>query len=105
MDFILLIAIAYLGWSVGEKLTHLMKRIQKLERLESGGSEMLHVLKGLEGKQCKFQFDNFINYDHLCFVLEVDDEWVKLKCTDKKGGTTVKAVRIDNIKEIEIVET
>ncbi|MGT2951393.1 hypothetical protein [Streptococcus cuniculi] len=50
MDFILLLAIMYLGWSASEKLTHLTKRIRKLERRENGECGMSQLLKGLEGK-------------------------------------------------------
>ncbi|MBF0787746.1 MULTISPECIES: hypothetical protein [unclassified Streptococcus] len=104
IDFILLITLAYLGWSINDKFAKLTKRIYKLGRQENGGCEMSQLLKELEGEQCKFQFDDIVNYDYLYSVLEVDEEWVKLRHTDKKGNSIVKIVRIDTIKEIEIVE-
>ncbi|MGT2716262.1 hypothetical protein [Streptococcus respiraculi] len=105
MDFVLLIGIIYLGWTTGEKLTYLTKRIRKLERRENRGCDMSQLLKGLEGKQCKIQFDELLYYDRVYSVLEVDEEWVKLSWTDKKGVAITKLVRVDNIKEIEIVES
>ncbi|MEW4354894.1 hypothetical protein AB1I63_08520 [Streptococcus pneumoniae] len=104
MDFILLMGIIYLSWTTSEKLAYLMNKVRKLERRENGGCDMSQLLKGLEGKQCTIQFDEIVNYNQPYLILEVDEEWVKLKYTDKKGKTGIRVVRIDNIKEIEIVE-
>ncbi len=40
-----------------------------------------------------------------CFVLDVDDEWVKIRYTDKKKKQVIKIVRIESINEVEILET
>ena len=35
-------------------------------------------------------------------VVDVDEEWVKLSMTDKKGQTKTKLIRIENIRSIEL---
>lgn len=38
-----------------------------------------------------------------CFVLDTDDEWVKIRFNDKKNNQITKLLRIENIDEIEIL--
>ena len=38
-----------------------------------------------------------------CLVLDTDDEWMKVRFTDKKNNQITKLLRIENIDEIEIV--
>ena len=45
------------------------------------------------------------NNEVTCLVLDVDDEWVKIRYTDKKGKQIVKIVRIESIDEVELLET
>ena len=35
-------------------------------------------------------------------VVDVDEEWVKLSMTDKKGQTKTKLIRIEDIRSIEL---
>ena len=40
-----------------------------------------------------------------CLVLDTDDEWMKVRFTDKKNNQITKLLRIENIDEIEILRT
>ena len=35
-------------------------------------------------------------------VVDMDEEWVKLSMTDKKGQTKTKLIRIEDIRSIEL---
>lgn len=35
-------------------------------------------------------------------VLDVDDEWIKISYTEKKGNTKIKIMRIDAIDGVEV---
>ena len=38
-----------------------------------------------------------------CRVEEADDDWLRVLCTDKKGHTTVKLIRMENVKGVELL--
>ncbi len=71
------------------------ERIEKMEKLLNRGSSRL--LKELNGRR--------VNIDILgeVTVLDCDGEWIKYEKTDRKGKTTVKLSRMDDIDEIEIL--
>ena len=37
-------------------------------------------------------------------VVDVDEDWVKLSKTDKKGQTKTKLMRIEDIRSVELLE-
>ena len=39
-----------------------------------------------------------------CYVLDVDDEWIKIQYEDKKKGTVTRLFRIQYIGEVEMLE-
>ena len=39
-----------------------------------------------------------------CFVLDADDEWIKVCYEDKKKNQVVKLLRIESIEDVEIME-
>lgn len=38
-----------------------------------------------------------------CTVLDMDEEWVKVRFTDKKNKETLKLLRIENIEAVELI--
>ena len=69
---------------------------------------MSKLIAELVGKSCKIKSDDALHpvgkEEMLCCVLDVDDEWIKISFTDKKGKQMTKLIRIEKIDEIEIVE-
>lgn len=78
----------------------LRKRLERLERKSDEGEiKMSDILTETVGMNCEISLDS---YDTVEGVVEkVDEEWMKVAVTGKKG-TTVKIIRIDNIENITI---
>lgn len=91
-----------------KKLEANMKKIEKREKRELGGNGMSKLISELINKECKIKIDEAMfwigNNEVTCLVLDVDDEWVKIRYTDKKGKQIVKIVRIESIDEVELLE-
>lgn len=67
---------------------------------------MSKIISGLVGEKCKIQMEeNFlgIGTESIVDVLDTDDEWIKISFVDKKGNTRVQILRIETIKNIELV--
>jgi hypothetical protein len=88
------------------KVRKLEKKVKKLERNEKGDLPMSKIISGLVGEKCKIQMEeNFlgIGTESIVDVLDTDDEWIKISFVDKKGNTRVQILRIETIKNIELV--
>lgn len=84
------------------KVKKLERQMKKINRNEKGESDMSKMFEELKGKECKITFDSGIqslNYK----VEDLDDEWVKLISTDKKGVQKTEIVRIEDISKVEIL--
>ena len=82
-----------------KKIKKLENKIKKFERKEKGNTEMSRLLKELIGRTPVivgqlFETDNWE-------VVDVDDEWVKLRRVDKKGKEKFKLQRIEDIQTIQ----
>lgn len=65
---------------------------------------MSRLISGLIGKKCNIITMNELGAKITADVIETDDEWVKLKVTDKKNNIKTRIIRIDSINEIELTE-
>lgn len=70
---------------------------------------MSKIISDLTGKKCLIEFDEeplsmSMSAKITADILEVDEEWVKLRFMAKKGGIKTKIIRIDSIKSIELSE-
>ena len=85
--------------SQSKKIKRLEKRLKVIERKEKGNIEMSRLLKELIGKTPTIvgQVFGTDNWE----VVDVDEEWVKLRRVDKKGKEKFKLQRIEDIQTVE----
>jgi len=82
-----------------KKIKKLENRIKKLERKEKGNIEMSRLLQELIGKNPTIVGQVFGT--SLWEVVDVDEEWVKLRHIDKEGKEKFKLQRIEDIQTVE----
>ena len=85
--------------SQSKKIKKLENKIKKLERKEKGNIEMSRLLKELIGKNPTIVGQVFGT--SLWEVVDVDEEWVKLRHVDKNGKEKFKLQRIEDIQAVE----
>ena len=85
--------------SQSKKIKRLEKRLKVIERKEKGNIEMSRILKELIGKKPTIvgQLFGTDNWE----VVDVDEEWVKLRRVDKKGKEKFKLQRMEDIQTVE----
>ena len=82
-----------------KKIKKLENKIKKLERKEKGNIEMSRLLQELIGKNPTIVGQVFGT--SLWEVVDVDEEWVKLRRVNKKGKEKFKLQRIEDIQTVE----
>ena len=97
LGFILFLMFFYSNNS--EKIKKLENKIKKLERKEKGNAEMSRLLQEMIGKK-PIITGVYIGPDNW-EVVDVDEEWVKLRSVDKKGKEKFKLQRIEDIQTVE----
>ena len=97
MDFFPFLVLIYTSQS--KKIKRLEKRLKVIERKEKGNTEMSRLLKELIGRTLVIvgQLFGTDNWE----VVDVDEEWVKLRRVDKKGKEKFKLQRIEDIQTVE----
>ena len=97
LGFVPLMIIFYLDHT--QKVKKLGNKIKKFERKEKGNTEMSRLLKELIGRTPVIvgQLFGTDNWE----VVDVDEEWVKLRRVDKKGKEKFKLQRIEDIQTIQ----
>ena len=97
LGFVPLMIIFYLDHT--QKVKKLENKIKKFERKEKGNTEMSRLLKELIGRTPVIvgQLFGTDNWE----VVDVDEEWVKLRRVDKKGKEKFKLQRIEDIQTIQ----
>ncbi|AFS79611.1 hypothetical protein Curi_c26160 [Gottschalkia acidurici 9a] len=104
--FIVLLYFCYSSYKT--KLEKLKKEIKLLKRSMKGESAMSKLIGELKGKKCLISCDDALlivgDMNLECEVIDVDDEWIKIRFKDKKGVEKVKIIRIDTIKDIELID-
>ena len=97
LGFVPLMIIFYLDHT--QKVKKLENKIKKLERKEKGNTDMSRLLKELIGRTPVIvgQLFGTDNWE----VVDVDEEWVKLRRVDKKGKEKFKLQRIEDIQTIQ----
>lgn len=91
------------------KVKRLEAKVKRLERKQRGENDMSKLINELVNTECKIKSDDDLQLvgstEIKCLVLDTDDEWMKIRFTDKKNNQIIKLLRIENIDEIEIVST
>ena len=97
LGFILFMIFFYSNGS--KKIKKLENKIKKLERKEKGNIEMSRLLQELIGEKPTIVGELFgtNNWE----VVDVDEEWVKLRRVNKKGKEKFKLQRIEDIQTVE----
>jgi len=85
--------------SQSKKIKRLEKRLKVIERKEKGNIDMSRLLQELIGKNPTIVGQVFGT--NLWEVVDVDEEWVKLRSVDKKGKEKFKLQRIEDIQTVE----
>lgn len=85
------------------KVNRLSSEVKKLKSSVKGKNKMSEMLKELEGKMCKITTEGSFAGPVECKVINVDDDWMKITYTDKKGNINTKIIKIDNINEISLL--
>ena len=97
LGFVPLMIIFYLDHT--QKVKKLENKIKKFDRKEKGNTEMSRLLKEMIGRTPVIvgQLFGTDNWE----VVDVDEEWVKLRRVDKKGKEKFKLQRIEDIQTIQ----
>jgi len=82
-----------------QRVKKLENKIKRIEQKQKGNKEMSRLLKELIGKTPKI-FGQVFGTDNW-EVVDVDEEWVKLRRVDKKGKEKFKLQRIEDIQTVE----
>ena len=85
--------------SQSKKIKRLEKRLKVIERKEKGNIEMSRLLQELIGEKPTIVGELFgtNNWE----VVDVDEEWVKLRRVDNTGKEKFKLQRIEDIQTVE----
>ena len=97
LGFVPLVIMYYIYHS--QKVKKLKNKIKRIEQKQKGNKEMSRILKELIGKTPTIvgQVFGTDNWE----VVDVDEEWVKLRRVDKKGKEKFKLQRIEDIQAVE----
>lgn len=102
-NYILIAIIAFMFFDSFEKEKKLTDKIKKQNK--SKENNMSDMLKELTGQECTLCFDTAlqeIGINLKCTVLSVDDTWLKVVSTNKKGVTVTRYIQMENIKNVKI---
>ena len=97
LGFVPLVIMYYIYHS--QKVKKLENKIKRIEQKQKGNKEMSRLLKELIGK--KPTIIGQVLGTHNWEVVDVDEEWVKLRRVDKKGKEKFKLQRIEDIQTVE----
>lgn len=90
------------------KVKRLEAAVKRLEKKQKGENYMSKLISELVSKDCKIKSDDALqlvgNTELNCFVLDADDEWIKVRFVDRKKNQIIKLLRIENISEVEIID-
>ena len=68
---------------------------------------MSKLINELIGQECLIKSEEALfdmgNIQMKCYIIDVDDEWIKIRFTDKKKIEKTKIIRIDSIENIELI--
>ena len=97
LGFVPLMIIFYLDHT--QKVKKLENKIKRIEQKEKGNTDMSRLLKEMIGRTPVIvgQLFGTDNWE----VVDVDEEWVKLRHVDKNGKEKFKLQRIEDIQAVE----
>ena len=94
--------------SYPSKTNKLESRVTKLENKIKGENTMSKILSELINKNCIIDTSegfSLVSQSKInCTILDVDDDWVKINYTTKKGENKTAIIRVDTISKVFIEE-
>ena len=97
LGFVPLVIMYYIYHS--QKVKKLENKIKRIEQKQKGNIDMSRLLQELIGKNPTIVGQVFGT--SLWEVVDVDEEWVKLRSVDKEGKEKFKLQRIEDIQAVE----
>ena len=97
LGFVPLVIMYYIYHS--QKVKKLENKIKRIEQKQKGNAEMSRLLQEMIGKK-PIITGVYIGPDNW-EVVDVDEEWVKLRHVDKNGKEKFKLQRIEDIQAVE----
>lgn len=97
LGFVPLVIMFYLSHT--QKVKKLENKIKRIEQKEKGNIEMSRLLQEMIGKKPTIIGELFGT--NFWEVVDVDEEWVKLRYVDKTGKEKFKLQRIEDIQTVE----
>ena len=97
LGFVPLVIMYYIYHS--QKVKKLENKIKRIEQKQKGNIDMSRLLQELIGKNPTIVGQVFGT--SLWEVVDVDEEWVKLRHVDKNGKEKFKLQRIEDIQAVE----
>ena len=85
--------------SSGKKIKRLNKRIRRLEKQVKGNQDMSRLLEELKGQTVTVLVSG-VGFEYE--ILDIDEDWVKLSCENKKKEKETQLVRIEDIQGIQL---
>ena len=82
-----------------KKIKGLNRRIRRLEKQVKGNKEMSRLLEELKGQTVTVLVSG-VGFEYE--ILDIDEDWVKLSCENKKKEKETKLVRIEDIQGIQL---
>ena len=82
-----------------KKIKRLNKRIKRLEKQVKGNQDMSRLLEELKGQTVTVLVSG-VGFEYE--ILDIDEDWVKLSCENKKKEKETKLVRIEDIQGIQL---
>ena len=82
-----------------KKIKRLNKRIKRLEKQVKGNQDMSRLLEELKGQTATVTVNGFgTKYE----IMDIDEDWVKLRRVNNKQQSETKLVRIEDIQGIQL---
>jgi len=97
LGFVPLVIMYYIYHS--QKVKKLENKIKRIEQKQKGNIEMSRLLQEMIGKKPTIIGELFGT--NFWEVVDVDEEWVKLRYVDKTGKEKIKLQRIEDIQTVE----
>ena len=95
------LVLSYSGYA--SRVRRLESAVKKLKHNQKGEGEMSKLINSLVGQECKLTLADDFSSALTCRVEEADEDWLRVLCTDKKGRSTAKLIRIENVKGVEFL--
>lgn len=102
----LALIIPYSGYL--NKINKLESKVKKLENKIRGEITMSRILSELINKKCilcSSEAYSLVSKSEInCTILEVDEDWVKINYTNKKGVNKTVIIKVESISKVFIEE-